>query len=77
MAQKSINLNYSLVLEGIFILKHASQFLERYHSAVGCALNTEDFLSLQMPLKFLTYFSILFTNYLTDVWATLYVAIVI
>jgi hypothetical protein len=40
--QKSVNLKHSLVLTGMFRFKPASQFVERYHSVVGCALDTED-----------------------------------
>jgi hypothetical protein len=36
---------HSLVLTGIFVFKHASQFVERHHSAVFCALNIEDLIS--------------------------------
>jgi hypothetical protein len=45
MAQKSVNLKYSLVLMGMFIFKCASRFVERHHSVVSCALSMEDFIS--------------------------------
>jgi hypothetical protein len=42
VAQNSVNLIYSLVLTGMFRL--ASQFVERYHIVVICALNMEGFI---------------------------------
>jgi hypothetical protein len=45
MAQNSVNLKHSLVLTGIFIFKAASQFGERYHGVVSCALTMEDLIS--------------------------------
>jgi hypothetical protein len=45
--QKSVNLKYSLVLTGMFRFKTASQFVERFHSPVGCALNMESLTSKQ------------------------------
>jgi hypothetical protein len=40
--QKSVNLNHSLVWTGMVRFKPGSQFVERYHSVVSCALNMED-----------------------------------
>jgi hypothetical protein len=40
-AQKSVNVEHSLVLTGIFEFKPASQFVERYHRRMSCALNME------------------------------------
>jgi hypothetical protein len=45
VAQKSVNLKHSLVLEGMFRFKPVSKFVERYHSAVNCALSMEDLIS--------------------------------
>jgi hypothetical protein len=45
VAQKSVNLKHSLVVTGMFRFKPATQFVERYHSVVSCALNTEDLIS--------------------------------
>jgi hypothetical protein len=42
VAQKSVNLQRSLVLTEMFRFKPASRFLERYHSVVNCAMNTEN-----------------------------------
>jgi hypothetical protein len=42
MAQKSVNLKHSLALTGMFRIKPASQFVERYHRVVSCASNMED-----------------------------------
>jgi hypothetical protein len=42
VAQKSVNLNYSPVLKGMFRFKPASQYVEGYHSVAGCAFNMED-----------------------------------
>jgi hypothetical protein len=40
--QKSVNLNYSLILMGMFRLKPVSKFVKRYYSVVSCAMNTRD-----------------------------------
>jgi hypothetical protein len=40
--QNSVNLNHSVVLKGMFTFKPASQFAERYHSIVSCALNMDN-----------------------------------
>jgi hypothetical protein len=40
--QNSVNLKHSTVLAGMFRFKPASQFVELYHSVVGCVLNRED-----------------------------------
>jgi hypothetical protein len=45
MTQNSVNLKHSLVLNGIFRFRPVSQFVERYHSIVSCALNVEDLIS--------------------------------
>jgi hypothetical protein len=39
VAQKSVNLKYSLVLSGMFRFKLVSKCAERHHRAVRCALN--------------------------------------
>jgi hypothetical protein len=45
MAQKSGNLKYSLVSMGMFGFEPVSQFVERYHTIVSCALNMEYLIS--------------------------------
>lgn len=45
VAQKSLNLKYSVICTGISIIKFATQFVERYHSVVSRELNMEDFIS--------------------------------
>jgi hypothetical protein len=45
VAQKSVNLKHSLVITGMFRFKPATQFVERYHSGVSCAMNSEDLIS--------------------------------
>jgi hypothetical protein len=44
VTQKLINLKHSPVLTGLFTFRPASQFVERYQSAVS-ALNVEDLIS--------------------------------
>jgi hypothetical protein len=80
IVHRSLNLKHSLVLTGMFRFKPTNQFAERCHSVVGCALNVEDFILNHLggggiqyvTNKFLTYFSVYFTNRLTDFWAMLY-----
>jgi hypothetical protein len=36
-----LNLQYCLILTGMFRFKPASQFVEQYHNVVSCALNME------------------------------------
>jgi hypothetical protein len=60
----------------MFRFKHGSQFVERYHSFVICALNMGDLISNNFckfgyEEKFLTYF----TNQLTDFWAMQFVGV--
>jgi hypothetical protein len=45
IAQKLVPLIYFLALTVMFIFKPASQFVERYHNVVTCALNAEDLIS--------------------------------
>jgi hypothetical protein len=42
VAQKSINLKYFVVLMGIFRFKLSTQYIERCHRVVSCALNIKD-----------------------------------
>jgi hypothetical protein len=44
-AQKSANPKHSLLLTGMFRLKPASKFVERYLSVVSCTINMEDLIS--------------------------------
>jgi hypothetical protein len=39
MAKRSVRLKHSVVLRGMFKFKPESQFVERYHNVVSCALN--------------------------------------
>jgi hypothetical protein len=41
VARKSVNLKHSIVLTGMFSLKTARQFVERYHRVVNSALDME------------------------------------
>jgi hypothetical protein len=45
VVQTLVDRKHSLVLMEMFKFKPASQFLERYNSAVSSALNTEDLIS--------------------------------
>jgi hypothetical protein len=45
VAQKSLNLKYSLVLTGMFRLKPSIKFIERHHSLVCFAPKLEDHIS--------------------------------
>jgi hypothetical protein len=45
VGQKSVNLKYSLILTEMFRFILASQFVDRYHSVVSCALNMEGLIS--------------------------------
>jgi hypothetical protein len=44
LGQKPVNLEYSVVLKGMFKFKPARQFVELYHS-MSCAVNMEDLIS--------------------------------
>jgi hypothetical protein len=45
VVQRSVNLEHSLVLKGIFRFKPTNQSVKRYHNVVRCALSMEDFIS--------------------------------
>jgi hypothetical protein len=45
VTQTLVNLKQSLVLNGTFRFKPTSQFVERYQSVMGCALNMEELIS--------------------------------
>lgn len=65
----------------MFRFKRASQFLERYNSAVNCALNkgdliSKDFVTSASNKTIRMYFSVLFSNQLTDFWVNLIVFVV-
>jgi hypothetical protein len=63
VAQKSVNLKYSLLLKGMFGLLPTYQFVEQYHRIGSSALNVEDLvLNQQIIKKFLKYLSIHFTK---------------
>jgi hypothetical protein len=42
VTQVSVNLKHFLILVGMFRLKPASQFVERHHGIVSCALNMKN-----------------------------------
>jgi hypothetical protein len=70
-ARKPVTLEHSLVLTGMFRFKPASQFVERYHSVMQSSFRTYLLHSVSSK-EICNYFSVHFTNKLTDFWVTLY-----
>jgi hypothetical protein len=46
VAQKLVNLKYSLTLVRIFRFRLTSQFVEGYNKDANCAMNVEDLISI-------------------------------
>jgi hypothetical protein len=68
---ESVKPKYSLVLKGMFTFKPVSHFVVFYYKSVSSSLNMEDII-LNNVCKFMKYFSVKFTNQLTDVLAPFY-----